>query len=660
MVDAHPHAAGHPTDRLVGTTPAVAALRAQIRHLAPFDTLGNPHVPTVLLQGETGTGKGLVARVLHDSGPRAAGPFIEVNGAAIPETMLEAELFGFEPGAFTDAKRAKPGLFEAASRGTLFLDEIDALPQVLQGKLLTALESKRVRRLGAVTERVVDVKLIAATNAVLPEVVAAGRFRADLYHRLAVVVLGLPPLRERGEDLCGLADALLQHYTAAHEVPSKRLSAEAEAWLSSYAWPGNVRELGHVMERVTLLHMGVEVDAATLMRLCQPLTAPAVSAKTAPVPQVVAGAHALPAEAEQIQQALMQTGGNVAQAARLLGVSRDTVRYRMQRYGIARPRLGGPPPAVPPLPPGAAARESSPQGMEPGPELTVSLIPPRMESTQKDRLAARPDARREPGVEPDAPPPGPAWEQKSVAVLALGLTWPERSGIKSVPYDPWTEGARWEQAIRDKVHGFGGMLVERTASRLVWVFGVPQILEQLPQRAVHSALAIRQMAVEASAPDLPPCPTVRLAVHLGAMRVDHQAADPGAQVRAVGETPCPASAATGASHPRRTPDHSRGGTFGGRLGGPGGTAVVVKHRGPHAGGWLCCRGGEPRARGVDRPLASNPEPIGGPDAGTHATGGHFRAGHSWPWTSGESGGGARHGQIAAARRVSPTPQRAAS
>src|SRR5262249_27196337 len=175
------------------------ALRAQIRHLATFDSVGSTLVPPLLLQGETGTGKGLVARIVHDSGPRTAGPFIDVNCAAIPETMLEAELFGFESGAFTDAKRAKPGLFEAASGGTLFLEEIDALPLVLQGKLLTAIESKRVRRLGGVTTRAVDVKLITATNAALLEQIATGRFRADLYHRLAVIVVALPPLRQRGE-----------------------------------------------------------------------------------------------------------------------------------------------------------------------------------------------------------------------------------------------------------------------------------------------------------------------------------------------------------------------------------------------------------------------------------------------------------------------------
>src|SRR6266850_5287353 len=248
MAHSHPQSVVHPTERLVGQSSAIHALRAQIRHLAPFDAVGHPAVPTVLLHGETGTGKGLVARVLHESGPRAHGPFIEINYAAIPETLLEAELYGVAAGAFTDAKRPKPGLFEAASGGTLLLDEIDALPLALQGKLLTAIETKRVRRLGAVAERVVDVKLIAATNAVLEQRIATGHFRADLYHRLAVVVLALPPLRERGEDVLLLARSLLQQYTAAHGVSPKHISDGAEAWLQRYAWPGNVRELSHVME----------------------------------------------------------------------------------------------------------------------------------------------------------------------------------------------------------------------------------------------------------------------------------------------------------------------------------------------------------------------------------------------------------------------------
>jgi len=198
MAQPSPSPASHPTDRLLGRSPAISALREQIRHLATFDTVGSPHVPTVLLQGETGTGKGLVARVIHDSGPRAQGPFIDVYCAAIPETLLEAELFGFEAGTFTDAKRAKPGLLEGASGGTLFLDEIEALPLALQSKFLKAVDEKWVRRLGAVQGQAVDVKIIAATTADLGGYAAQGRFRPDLYHRLAVVVVTLPPLRARG------------------------------------------------------------------------------------------------------------------------------------------------------------------------------------------------------------------------------------------------------------------------------------------------------------------------------------------------------------------------------------------------------------------------------------------------------------------------------
>jgi DNA-binding NtrC family response regulator len=211
------------------------------------------------------------------------------------------------------------------------LDEIDALPLAPQGTLLTAIESKQVRRLGAVTARAVDVKLIVATNAVLPDAGAAGRFRPDLYHRLAAVVLTLPPLRERGVDILVLAQVYLQQYSAAYRVPPRRLSAGTEVWLQGYGWPGNVRELMHVMERVMLLHAGEEVGAETLTQHCQPSMAPMVTHKTVPVAQEAAAEHVFPAEAEQIRQVLARTAGNVARVARLLGVSRDTVCYRMQR-----------------------------------------------------------------------------------------------------------------------------------------------------------------------------------------------------------------------------------------------------------------------------------------------------------------------------------------
>jgi two-component system response regulator AtoC len=353
----------HPTEAIVGHAPAVQALRVQMRHLAAFDTVGNPHVPTLLLQGETGSGKGLVARLMHASGPRAPGPFVDVNCAAIPEMLLEAEMFGFEAGAFTDAKRAKPGLWEAASAGTLFLDEIEALPLPLQAKLLTTIEARRVRRLGAVAERSVDVKLIVATKEDLREAVAAGRFRADLYHRLAVVVLVLPPLRARGDDVVMLAQHFLHQYAEAHRLRPKRLQAAAEGWLQRYHWPGNVRELRHLMERVTLLHPEGVVDVPALERLCLPQAAPQTASGPA---QSDSGAADEPT---QIRQALLRTGGNVVRAARLLGVTRNALRYRMQRYGILRQPWEEVPPgggAAPPLAlPRDDERASPPPSLEP-------------------------------------------------------------------------------------------------------------------------------------------------------------------------------------------------------------------------------------------------------------------------------------------------------
>jgi DNA-binding NtrC family response regulator len=555
MAHSRPTVAEHPAERLVGTSPGMAALRAQIRHLARFDTLGSAAVPTVLLQGETGTGKGLVARVMHDSGPRATGPFLTVNCAAIPETMLEAELFGFEPGAFTDAKRAKAGLFEAASGGTLFLDEIDALPFVVQGKLLTAIETKRVRRLGAVAERAVDVKLIAATNAVLTAAMAAGRFRADLYHRLAVVVLALPPLRERGADILALAQALLQHYATVHRVAPKPLQDTAQAWLQHYAWPGNVRELSHLMERIVLLHVGAEVDATTLQHLCLP--PPPAAFPAAPPAAVAEQGHVapllpdtqpppgLPDEAAQIRHALAQTHGNVVRAARLLGVSRDTLRYRMRRYRIARPRHTVMMTAVREPSPGAAAsqppladrdaplQEVAHTAADSAPPLPASPDPEPPET----ETAALPHTGESAGVpRQEVFPPPLAWEQKPVAVLALEVTWPEIPGRAWRQYEPWTEATRWEQAIMEKVRGFGGVLVQQAVSLFTWVFGLPHAFEQLPLRAVHGALAIRQMVAEAGAPDLGPCPEVRLAVHLGGILVDSQAQPLTAHVFAVGET----------------------------------------------------------------------------------------------------------------------------
>lgn len=505
---------GGPTDRIVGQSPAIMALRMQIRHLAAFDAVGNPYAPTLLLQGETGTGKGLVARVVHDSGPRANGPLIEVNRAAIPDTMLEAELFGFEPGAFTDAKRSKLGLFEAASGGTLFLDEIDALPLGLQSKLLNVLEAKRIRRLGAVVDRPVDVKLIAATNADLSRYVSMGRFRADLYHRLAVVLLRVPPLRERGDDCLVLAHHLLRRYAEIHGLHPKRLSRPAEAWIRSHSWPGNVRELSHLIERVTLLSPETILDPRTLERLCLPRPEPSPVAMSEPhnsEPQPLD-------EASKIRQAIMQAEGNVVRVARLLGLSRGALRYRMQRYSIAhprlrkRPQLQETPPEEPSWPVAALAG-----GVD-------SDIPPLPEGGQStpSQGESRPEA---------------SWEYRPVAVLAISVMFPAAEQSERPRHDLRALAAVWERRIVEKATGFGGILLQRSPALLLVAFGSPRTLERLPDRAVQAALAIRHVVAEATATDLrEPSPEVRLAVHMGTVLVDIQPADPTTPMLSVGET----------------------------------------------------------------------------------------------------------------------------
>jgi DNA-binding NtrC family response regulator len=505
----------------VGIAPAICALREQIRHLAAFDTLGNPYVPTLLVQGETGTGKGLVARLIHESGPRARGPFIDVNCAAIPEHLFEAELFGFDAGAFTDAKRAKRGLVEAAADGTLLLDEIDALPLVLQPKLLTALEEKRVRRLGAVVERPVDVKCIAATKEDLLAYVAAGHFRADLYHRLAVVLLTLPPLREREADVVLLAEHFLQRYAVAHRLVSKQLHETARGWLRGYGWPGNVRELSHLMERATLLHPAPVLDAQDLQRLCVPPpqtgSQPYVLRPAAPPlvfpPASVESRESIEesgvsgAEPLRLRQALRHTGGNVARAARLLGLSRNAFRYRMRRYGILRPQ-----------------EEAAIGSVE---IITAAVC--QGEQGQRD------------GRGPHVPAAVAAltsdWECKPVVVLALALTWPEEPSSAAVRYSRWTVMARWEQQMTDIVQGFGGVMMQRSPALSTAVFGLPSALEQMAPRAIQAGLAIQRLVAEArTGGHEEPSPTVRLAVHMGAALVDVRASDPTAWLQAMGET----------------------------------------------------------------------------------------------------------------------------
>jgi DNA-binding NtrC family response regulator len=282
---------------------------------------------TVLITGETGTGKELVARALHYGGPRATAPFVEVNCAALPAPLLESELFGHERGAFTDAKTAKPGLFEMAHGGTLFLDEVDRLAPELQGKLLRAIEHKTVRRLGATTSRTFDVRILAASNADLTSAVTTGRFREDLFYRLNVVTLDLPPLRERGDDVVQLAEFFLRKFAAQYDVPAVALAPEARRALLAYPWPGNVRELRNTIERAVLLSAPGALELG-------PLGGVPRSARSG----TAIGPLPFPSTLAEIQRAaahamLEATGGNRSEAARRLGVSRSRLQRLLEGDG---------------------------------------------------------------------------------------------------------------------------------------------------------------------------------------------------------------------------------------------------------------------------------------------------------------------------------------
>jgi len=309
----------HPT--LIGQAPAFQAVIRAARLVAVTDA-------TVLIQGESGTGKELLAQQIHRISRRASQPLVVVNCAALPENLVEAELFGYRRGAFTGAQQDYPGRIRSAEGGTLFLDEIGELPLSIQAKLLRFLEAGEVQGLGETRPRRVDVRVIAATNRHLEAQVREGGFREDLWYRLAIVPLTLPPLRERREDILPLAHHFLATFSQRHDLPAPTLDRSAERRLLDHPWPGNVRELRNLCERLVILLPGQTVGAGNLQ-----LEAPHGRA---------GGDLRLPAEgvvldeleAELIRQALERTAGNRSRAARLLGLSRDTLLYRMKKYAI--------------------------------------------------------------------------------------------------------------------------------------------------------------------------------------------------------------------------------------------------------------------------------------------------------------------------------------
>jgi DNA-binding NtrC family response regulator/tetratricopeptide (TPR) repeat protein len=432
-----------PLDELLGDSPGIQRVRATLKRLLALGAQRG-RLPPLLILGDTGTGKGLVIRVLHRAGPRAGGPLIEVNCAAIPEALFEAELFGFERGAFTGAQQAKPGLFQTAHGGTLFLDEIGLLPIGAQAKLLKALEDRAVRRLGSMRSEPIDVALVTATSEDLPAAVQTRRFRDDLYHRLSGLVVRLSPLAGRGEDIVLLAEHFLARACADYGVAAKTLTAETRAALLAYPWPGNVRELANVMERVALMNDAMSVAADALQLPVVQGDASDASSATLPSPRTRRGGPRRPPDRAALLAAFEATRGNVAQAATRLGMPRGTLRYQLEKLGL-RPGTS----VSPPDPPGTSEPSHRP-------------------------------------VLPDAPL---QWEQRRLTFLRLVLTpLPDR--------DAGPAAASALAVLADKIASFGGRVEERGPLDLIAVFGLEPI-EDAARRAAHTALALHREAIRA-------------------------------------------------------------------------------------------------------------------------------------------------------------------
>ncbi len=329
---------------IIGVSAGMTQVIEMIGRIAQFEPRPAGELPTVLLLGETGTGKDLVARAIHRRGSLAGQPFVEIECTSIPKDLAEAELFGYEKGAFTGATTAKPGLIEAADGGTLFLDEIGELSPDLQAKLLKAIERRQIRRLGSLRERKINVRIIAATNRDLEAAVRAGTFRQDLYYRLKVLIVELPPLRERGADVVLLANHFLRQLTHKYSLPVRRFTEAALHALKKYRWPGNVRELAHLVERALLVCDEQEIGPSALgMEATFPVVAsqrrnhPPGADEMFQIQCPEQGIDLEEVERQLIKQALDLTDGNVAEAARKLHIGREALRYRIQKHGIVRP-----------------------------------------------------------------------------------------------------------------------------------------------------------------------------------------------------------------------------------------------------------------------------------------------------------------------------------
>ena len=314
--------------KMIAASPAMKQVLKFARRVAESE------VSTILLEGESGTGKDVFAQFIHHFGRRRDGPFVALNCAAITETLLESELFGYEKGAFTDARASKAGILEIASGGTIFLDEVGEMPLVLQAKLLRVLEEQTFRRLGGVKDIQVDVRVVAATNRKLTDAIEQGRFRLDLYYRLNVIQVVLPPLRERKEDVLPLAENFVRHYNSKFKRDIQGISHAAASKLLAHDWPGNVRELRNVIERAMVLEESDWVQGASLHIASSGEPA---AAETEPEPVEEAKPFDVSLEEAEkglLSRALEKAGGNQTRAAVLLGITRDTLRYKMKKFNL--------------------------------------------------------------------------------------------------------------------------------------------------------------------------------------------------------------------------------------------------------------------------------------------------------------------------------------
>lgn len=323
------------TDEVAPEKREVIAESPQMREVMNFvRRVAASEATTILIEGENGTGKDLIAKTLHYQSLRSAEPFIAINCAAIPETLLESELFGYEKGAFTDARAQKRGIFELADRGTLFLDEIGEIPLMLQAKLLRVLEEQSFRRLGGLKDIKLDLRVVAATNKNLREAVKEGAFRQDLFFRLNVIHITIPPLRERPDDIIPMVKFFIDHYNRKFKRNIEGLTPEAERILLAHDWPGNVRELRNAIERAMILEEGSYITPSSLPIMpTAEVRAAAAPARPAPDP-IEEGLSLEENERLLLLRALEKTGGNQTQAARLLRITRDTLRYKMKKYNL--------------------------------------------------------------------------------------------------------------------------------------------------------------------------------------------------------------------------------------------------------------------------------------------------------------------------------------